>query len=52
MVDWSGAHYQNGMPLPYTPDKLAALMRKDEMLKIFISAESEKTSSSWRIGHT
>jgi hypothetical protein len=42
VVRWSGAQYPNGKPLPATSENLAMLMRKDEMLKNFISEEANK----------
>lgn len=40
VVDWNGAQYPNGNPLRFSPDNLAAFMRKDEMLVNFISEEA------------
>lgn len=42
VIGWRGAEYPNGKPLPYTPENLATLMRKDEMLRNFVSAESQR----------
>jgi hypothetical protein len=47
VVDWKGATYPNGNPLPYTPDNMAALMRKDEMLRNFVSDEAGKLGPAW-----
>ena len=47
VVDWSSAQYPNGNPLPFTPDNLAALIRKDELLRNFISDESAKLDVPW-----
>ena len=47
VVDWKGATYPNGKPLPYTPDNMAALMRKDEMLRNFVSDEAGKLGPAW-----
>ena len=47
VVEWNGALYPNGNPLPGTVDNLAVLIRKDEMLRNFISEESGKISPDW-----
>jgi hypothetical protein len=47
VLDWSGATYPNGKPLPYTPDNMAALMRKDDMLRNFVSDEAGKLGPAW-----
>jgi hypothetical protein len=40
VLDWQGAAYPNGQPLPYTPDHLAILMRNDELLRLFVTDEA------------
>jgi hypothetical protein len=44
VVEWNGAQYPNGNPLPATVDNLAMLIRNDEMLRNFISNEAERLS--------
>ena len=45
VLDWSGAQYPNGKPLPFSPDNLASFMRKDEMLTNFISDETGRLAT-------
>ena len=47
VVDWKGAAYQNGNPIPYSPENLASFMRKDEMLRNFVSEEAGKIGPAW-----
>ncbi|HKZ09222.1 MAG TPA: hypothetical protein VJL61_00785 [Rhodanobacteraceae bacterium] len=47
VVDWKGAMYPNGKAVPYSPDNMATLMRKDEMLRNFISDEAGKLGPAW-----
>jgi hypothetical protein len=47
VVDWSGAQYPNGKPLPYTPENLATFLRKDEMLRNFVSNEASRIGPAW-----
>lgn len=42
VVDWNGAQYPNGNPMPYSPDNLVILMRKDPFLSNFIAEEAGK----------
>jgi hypothetical protein len=42
VIDWRGATYPNGAPLPYAPAHLAALMRQDKLLMTFVSDEAGK----------
>ena len=42
VLDWEGAQYPNGNPLPFSPDRLAILMRKDEILRVFVTDEAWK----------
>lgn len=44
VLDWKGVTYPNGHPLPFSYDRLAAMMREDEALREFVSAESFKLS--------
>jgi hypothetical protein len=41
--------HPNGKPLPFSPDNLASLMRKDEMLTNFISDETGKLADMARL---
>jgi hypothetical protein len=50
VVDWKGVAYPNGNPVPYTPDNLASLLRKDEMLTNFIDAQAERIGPAWENG--
>jgi len=47
VMDWKGATYPNGKPLPYTQDNMASLMRKDDMLRNFVSDEAGKLGPAW-----
>jgi hypothetical protein len=47
VLDWKGATYPNGKPLPYTPDNMASFMRKDDMLRNFVSDEAGKLGPAW-----
>lgn len=47
VLDWSGAQYSNGNALPYTPENLATLMHKDEMLRNFVSNEANRMGPKW-----
>lgn len=47
VLDWRGAKYPNGKPLPYTRDNMASLMRKDDMLRNFVSDEAGKLGPAW-----
>ena len=47
VLDWSGAQYPNGNTLPYTPENLATFMRKDEMLRNFVSNEAGRIGPTW-----
>ena len=47
VLDWKGATYTNGNPLPYTRDNMASLMRKDEMLRNFVSDQAGKIGPGW-----
>ena len=46
VVDWKGVTYPNGHPLPFSHDQLAAMMRKDDALRLFITDESFKLSQA------
>ncbi len=47
VIDWKGATYPNGKPVPYTPDNMASLMRKDDLLRNFVSDEAGKLGPAW-----
>jgi hypothetical protein len=46
VLDWKGVTYPNGHPLPFSHVRLAAMMRKDDVLREFISEESFKLSQA------
>jgi hypothetical protein len=42
VTDWRGAQYPNGQPIPFDPQYLVAMMRKDEMLEVFITQQAKQ----------
>jgi len=47
VVEWEGAQYQNGAPMPYCPDNLALFMAGDQHLMAFVKQEAERISPPW-----
>ncbi len=47
VLDWDGAQYQNGTPMPYSPANLVLLMAGDQHLIAFVKQEAERISPAW-----
>ncbi len=47
VLDWEGALYPNGVPIPFTPDGLAILLRNDPHLDAFLSDQVRQVSPKW-----
>jgi hypothetical protein len=47
VIDWEGATYPNGNPIPYSPGDLVILMAKDPHLLEFIRREGQRLSPPW-----
>jgi hypothetical protein len=46
-IEWEGAQYQNGAPMPYSPANLALFMAGDQHLIAFVSQKAERISPPW-----
>jgi hypothetical protein len=49
VIEWEGAQYQNGAPMPYSPANLALFMAGDEPLIAFVQQEAERIGPPWPI---
>jgi len=47
VLDWEGAFYPNGSPMPFSPSALALLLDKDEHLNVFLSDQVARISPAW-----
>jgi hypothetical protein len=47
VLDWDGAQYQNGTPMPYSPANLALFMAEDQHLIAFVAQEGGRISPRW-----
>ena len=47
VVDWEGALYPNGNPLPFTQQNLMAMIEKDSFLWPFIQEHAHRLSPPW-----
>ncbi len=44
---WEGAQYQNGNPLPFTPENLRILFQRDPLLLNFVIDNARRISPPW-----
>ncbi len=47
VLEWEGAQYQNGAPMPFSPANLALFMAAAQHLVAFVQQEAERISPSW-----
>jgi hypothetical protein len=50
VIEWEGAQYPNGAPMPYSPANLALFMAGDQHLIVFADQESQRISPPWPTG--
>ncbi len=49
VLDWEGAMYPNGAPMPFIPASLATMLGNDPHLEAFLSNEVERISPKWDV---
>jgi hypothetical protein len=47
VLDWNGALYPNGNPMPYSASSLAVMLAKDPLLGTFLSDQDERLNPGW-----
>lgn len=47
VIEWDGAQYPNGAPMPYSPAGLALFLAADQHLIAFVQHEAERISPPW-----
>jgi hypothetical protein len=47
VIEWEGAEYPNGGPMPFSPANLALFMAGDQHLTAFVNQEADRLSPPW-----
>jgi len=47
VLDWGGALYPNGNPMPYSASSMALMLAKDPYLVAFLSDQAERLNPGW-----
>ena len=50
VIDWEGAIYPNGSPMPFTISNIATRLEQDPYLLTFVTDEAHRLSPDWKDG--